>query len=50
MAEENETISDMINDIAIRRLIAAGYHHPILDYLREVDKIISEIFDRKEKE
>ena len=41
----DETISGIINDIVIQRLIEVGYRHPILDLIRETNEVIADMLD-----
>lgn len=36
-------MEDIINECAIRRLIEAGYEHPILDLIVEIDQLLAEV-------
>lgn len=43
MINETETTADIINEIAIKRMIEAGYRTPVLDCIRETDEFLSGI-------
>lgn len=44
-------MDDIINEIVIKRMIAAGVRHPILDLIRELDEFLlkTENVERKVK-